>query len=119
LELILIIGYLHYEDETRPAVDEWARSQEFEAYLFDVEHRLTEKLRAAEYIMLRAVKESVNIPIRDIPPITLHGNDENEISFLKGEFGGVFPWEVEDRDESMAELHLVWHPERQASSMLI
>lgn len=51
-----------------------------------------------EYILLRAVNESVNIPIGDIPPITLHGNDENEVRFMKGEFGGVFPWEVRDTE---------------------
>lgn len=107
LELVLIIGYLHYEDETRPAVNEWARSREFEAYCVDVEHRLTEKLRAVEYILLRAVHESVNIPIGDIPPITPHGNDENEIAFMKDEFGGVFPWEAKDTeiDEDKDEKH--------------
>ena len=77
-----------------------------------------------EYILLRAVNESVNIPIRDIPP-TPHGNGEDGIGFMKDEFGGVFPWEVKDTEidegkgESMVERHLVWHSERQASSMLI
>jgi hypothetical protein len=70
-----------------------------------------------EYILFRAVKESVNIPIGDIPLITLHGDDEDEIGFMKCEFEGVFPWE-EDKGESMAGQHLVWHPEGQASLML-
>jgi hypothetical protein len=71
------------------------------------------------------VHESVNIPIGNIPPITPHGNDENEIAFMKDEFGGVFPWEAKDteidkdKDENMAGRHLVWHPEGQACSMLI
>lgn len=125
LELVLIISYLHYEDETRPAVDEWVRSPEFDAYCHDVKCRLAGKLRPVEYILFRALNESVNIPIGDIPPITPHSNGEDGIRFMKDEFGGVFPWEVkntkihEGKGESMAKRHPVWHSEGQASSILI
>jgi hypothetical protein len=39
------------------------------------------------------VHESLNIPIADIPLITPRRDDEDEIRFMRNEFGGVFPWE--------------------------